>query len=96
MAPSPRGSPRSAMPPPRPTRRSPPRASRREHALGAFLAARAEERDAARKFGFLTAGGRVDLLSQSISRSVQDSLDDKERWRVYLFFYAAALLVGVG
>jgi signal transduction histidine kinase len=27
---------------------------------------------------------------------VQSSLEDKERWRVYLFFYAAALLVGVG
>ena len=39
---------------------------------------------------------RVDLLSQTISRSVQASLEDKERWRVYLFFYAAALLIGVG
>ncbi len=67
-----------------------------EQALRAFLAARAEEGEAARKFGFLTAGGRVELLSRTISRSVQASLDDKERWRVYLFFYAAALLIGVG
>ncbi len=50
----------------------------------------------AQKFAFLTVGGRVDLLSQTISRAVQASLDDKERWRVYLFFYAAALLIGVG
>ena len=67
-----------------------------ERALRAFIAARADERDAAKKFGFLTAGGRVELLSQSVSRSVQASLDDKERWRVYLFVYAAALLIGVG
>lgn len=67
-----------------------------EQALRAFLAARTAEREAAQKFSFLTAGGRVELLSQTISRSVQASLDDKERWRVYLFFYAAALLVGLG
>ena len=71
-------------------------AARAEIALRAFQAARAEERAAAQKFAFLTVGGRVDLLMQSISRSVQASLDDKERWRVYLFFYAAALLIGVG
>jgi signal transduction histidine kinase len=41
-------------------------------------------------------GARVDLLSGNISRSVQASLDDKERWRVYLIFYAAALLIGMG
>jgi signal transduction histidine kinase len=78
---------------------SPPlveKAVRAEQALRAVLAARAAERDAARKFTFLTVGSRVDLLSQTISRSVQASLEDKERWRVYLFFYAAALLVGVG
>ena len=67
-----------------------------QKALRAFIATRAEERAAAQKFGFITAGGRVELLSQTISHSVQAALDDKERWRVYLFFYAAALLVGVG
>ncbi|HEX4943517.1 MAG TPA: ATP-binding protein, partial [Usitatibacteraceae bacterium] len=71
-------------------------AARAEQALRAFLAARAEERDAVQKFGFITAGGRVELLTQSISRSVQASLEDKERWRVYLFYYAAALLLGLG
>jgi len=70
--------------------------SRAQAAMQAFADARAAERQAAEKFGFLTVGGRVDLLSQTISRSVQSSLEDKERWRVYLFFYAAALLVGVG
>jgi len=71
-------------------------AVRAEQAIGAFLAARAEERAAAEKFAFLTVGARVDRLANTISRSVQESLEDKERWRVYLIFYAAALLVGVG
>ena len=71
-------------------------ASAAEQALRAFLAARAREIEAAQAFGFSTAGERVELLSQTISRSVQASLEDKERWRVYLFFYAAALLIGMG
>ena len=70
--------------------------ARTQAALQAFADARTAEREEAQKFGFLTVGGRVDLLSQTISRSVQASLEDKERWRVYLFFYAAALLIGVG
>jgi signal transduction histidine kinase len=71
-------------------------AARAQSTLRAFADARAAEREAAQKFGFLTVGGRVDLLSQTISRAVQASLEDKERWRVYLFVYAAALLIGVG
>ena len=67
-----------------------------ERAIREFVAARAAELDAAQKFSFLTVGSRVDLLTQTISRAVQASLDDKERWRTYLFFYAAALLIGVG
>ena len=70
--------------------------ARTQAALQAFADARTAEREEAQKFGFLTVGGRVDLLTQTISRSVQASLEDKERWRVYLFFYAAALLIGVG
>ncbi len=70
--------------------------ARAQNALADFADARAAEREAAQKFGFLTVGSRVELLSQSISRSVQSSLEEKERWRVYLFFYAAALLIGVG
>jgi signal transduction histidine kinase len=72
-----------------------PPAAQAEQAIRAFFAARAEERAAGEKFAFLTVGSRVDLLSQTISRSVQEALEDKERWRVYLFFYAAALLVGI-
>ncbi len=67
-----------------------------ETALRDYLAARAEERKAEQKFNFLTVGSRVEQLAQSLSRGIEVSLEDKERWRVYLFFYAAALLVGVG
>jgi two-component system NtrC family sensor kinase len=73
-----------------------PAAAQAEQAIRDFLAARAEERAAGEKFAFLTVGARVDLLAHTVSRSVQQSLEDKERWRVYLFFYAAALLVGIG
>ena len=67
-----------------------------EKALRDYLAARAEARKAEQKFAFLTVGARVEQLAQSLSRGIETSLEDKERWRVYLFFYAAALLIGVG
>jgi signal transduction histidine kinase len=65
-------------------------------ATRAFLAARAAEADAWRKFAFLTTGGRIDLQARALSRSLETALDDKDRWRVYLVAYAAALLLGVG
>ncbi len=46
-----------------------------------------------------TAGGRLESIAAvetAFSRGIETSLEDKERWRVYLFFYAAALLIGVG
>jgi len=67
-----------------------------ESALRDYLSARTELRKAEQKFAFLTVGGRVEQLAQSLSRGIEASLEDKERWRVYLFFYAAALLIGVG
>ena len=75
-------------------RRWPPARSRR---LRDFLAARAEERKRRAEVRLPhRRRARIELLSQTISRAVEASLDDKERWRVYLFFYAAALLIGVG
>jgi len=67
-----------------------------EAALRDFLSARADARKAEQKFSFLTVGARVEQLAQGMSRGIESSLEDKERWRVYLFFYAAALLIGVG
>ena len=64
--------------------------------LRAFLDAVAAERAAYDKFSFLTVGLRLELATKNLAQSMQASLDNKERWRVYLFFYAAALLLGVG
>lgn len=64
-------------------------------ALRAFVEARAREREAARNFGFHPAGGRIGLLSREIERSARTSFEERERWRIYLLSYAAALLIGV-
>lgn len=73
-----------------------PAASRAHDAARAFLAARGREAAAYRSFAFLTLGARIDLAARTLSRKLGASLDDKERWRIYLFAYAAALLLGVG
>ena len=71
-------------------------ARRAEAATREFLAVRAAEAEAWRKFTFLTVGARVELLSRSLAKSIEVALDEKDRWRVYLVAYAAALLIGVG
>ena len=71
-------------------------AERAAKATGDVLAARAAEAEAWRKFSFTTVGARADLLAQTLARDVEAALDDKDRWRAYLFAYAIALLVGVG
>ena len=62
----------------------------------AFLAARTAEGEVFRKFSFLTLGGRIDLSARTLSKAIEDTLDEKERWRVYLFVYALALLIATG
>ena len=62
----------------------------------AFMQARTAEERAWTKFTFLTYGGRIELVARSLSKNIEATLDEKERWRVYLFFYAAALLIVVG
>ncbi|HEX5130161.1 MAG TPA: ATP-binding protein, partial [Usitatibacter sp.] len=54
------------------------------------------ETQAWRKFSFITVGARADLLSQTLARDVEAALDDKDRWRAYLFVYAISLLIVVG
>ncbi|HUQ29411.1 MAG TPA: ATP-binding protein [Usitatibacter sp.] len=61
----------------------------------AFIDARRAEERAWNKLSFLTLGGRIDLSARTLSKALDATLDDKERWRVYLFFYAAALLIVV-
>ncbi len=65
-------------------------------AAHAFFAARAREAEAYRRLAFLTLGARVDLAARTLSRRLAAALDEQARWRIYLFAYAAALLLGVG
>ncbi len=67
-----------------------------EAAGQAFLAARGAEGAAWRKFSFHTLGGRIELASRAVSKATADGLDEAERWRTYLFFYAASLLIVIG
>ena len=71
-------------------------AANAEAAVQAFITARAAEAGAWRKFSFLTVGSRIELMAQNLSKAIETALDEKDRWRVYLFAYAGALLIGVG
>ena len=67
-----------------------------EDSARAFLAARAAEAGVYTRFSFHTLGARIDLASRTLAKSIEDTLDEKERWRVYLFVYALALLIATG
>jgi two-component system, NtrC family, sensor kinase len=67
-----------------------------ENAARGFLAARTDEAAAWRKFSFLTLGSRIELAARSYAKAIENALDEKDRWRVYLLFYAGALLIVIG
>jgi two-component system, NtrC family, sensor kinase len=67
-----------------------------EAASRALIAARAAEAQALERLSFQTVGPSIDLIAQNLWRSMAAGLEDQERWRVYLFFYAGALLIVVG
>jgi len=67
-----------------------------EAAGRAFLADRASEDAVWRRFSFLTLGARIELSGRTLSAAIENELDAKDRWRVYLFFYAFALLIVSG
>ena len=71
-------------------------AGRAETASRALIAARESELALWRKYSFLTLGGRIDLALRTLSTSVENTLDEKDRWRAYLFTYALALLIATG
>jgi signal transduction histidine kinase len=48
------------------------------------------------KLVFLTAGPRVDALTGALNREVEQTLAEKEQFRVYLVYYALALLILIG
>jgi len=61
-----------------------------------LLASKPVELDLSSKISLLTSGPRLDGLMLSFNRELEDILGDKERFRVYMITYAAALLIGVG
>ena len=71
-------------------------ARRAEEAVREFARVRTLEAGAWRKFAYLTLGSRAQLAARELSSSIENALEEKDRWRVYLSAYAAALLLGVG
>jgi signal transduction histidine kinase len=67
-----------------------------EAAAGALVREKTAEDMVYRKLAFVTAGPRVDSLTGAFNRELESALEDKELYRVYLFAYAAALLVLLG
>ena len=67
-----------------------------EVAVAALVKARTAENELFRKLSFLSAGPRVDSLTSAFNDELAATLEDKERWRVYLIYFAGALLILLG
>jgi signal transduction histidine kinase len=67
-----------------------------ETAAAALIKARSAEDELFRKVSFLSAGPRVDSLTNAFNSELEATLEDKERWRVYLIYFAGALLILLG
>jgi signal transduction histidine kinase len=61
-----------------------------------LLAATPAEQDLFSKLSFLSAGPRVDSLTNAFSRELEAALVDQEFYRAYLVAYAGALLILMG
>jgi two-component system NtrC family sensor kinase len=58
-----------------------------------LLKHKSAEQALSNKLEFLTSGPRLDTLTFSFNRELEATLQDKERFRVYLIYYAGALLI---
>ena len=58
-----------------------------------LLKHRPAERDLSNNLAFLTSGPRLDTLTFSFNAGLEATLQDKARFRVYLIYYAGALLI---
>ena len=54
------------------------------------------EQDLASQISLLTSGPRLNGLTLSFNSELEEILGEKERFRVYMIAYAAALLIGIG
>jgi len=64
-----------------------------DSAVQALLKHKPAEQALFTKLAFLTSGPRLDTLTFSFSRELEATLQEKERYRVYLVAYASALLI---
>jgi two-component system NtrC family sensor kinase len=62
----------------------------------AMLKRRSVEQETFDKLAFLSSGPRLDNLTFSFSRELDTTLQEKERFRVYLIAYTSALLILIG
>ncbi|HMK15071.1 MAG TPA: ATP-binding protein [Burkholderiales bacterium] len=69
------------------------KATELDTAMQALLKHKPAEQALFTKLAFLTSGPRLDTLTFSFSRELEATLQDKERYRVYLVAYASALLI---
>ena len=61
-----------------------------------LVGARPVEQELFAKLAFLTAGPRVDSLTEAFSRELEAALTDQEFYRAYLVAYSGALLILLG
>jgi two-component system NtrC family sensor kinase len=62
----------------------------------AMLKRRSAEQETFDKLAFLSSGPRLDNLTSSFSHELEGTLQEKERFRVYLIAYTSALLILIG
>ena len=73
-----------------------PRGAQVREAGQALLARKAAEQKGAAQIGILSAGPRINNLTNSLNRELEAKLQEKEVYRAYLIGYAGALLILLG
>ncbi|HEU0188754.1 MAG TPA: ATP-binding protein [Gallionella sp.] len=72
------------------------KASAMNDAAQVLLKSKPIEQELSSKVALLTSGPRLNGLAISFNRELEATLGEKERFRVYMIAYAAALLIGIG
>lgn len=70
-------------------------ARRARVAIDDFVAARQSEAQAWHAFAWASSGEQIQLAARMLERRIDQALDAREQWRVYLVAYACALAVGL-
>ena len=70
-----------------------PAIARLGHQIDAVMQRKPPEHELFTRVSFLTAGPRVESLTNAFSREIESTLQDKDLYRIYLASFAAALLV---